>query len=474
MKILIRLLLSVMLAAPAAGAEASKPNILFIAFDDLRPEIGAYGATEAITPNIDKLAAEGTRFDNAYVNYPLCLPSRASLLSGIRFDNRNFTEGDSKAMYQAMLSMQPSWPKVLHEAGYWTATRGKLYHGHVPKFQRDAWDVPGRFYGEPEVYRLMKHHQDQVTEKGGVPKDLEKMLKMESGPAALAYLAIDCEDNELHDGEMAEAVVDFLLKERDKNKPFLISAGFTLPHLPWIAPKKYFDMYPADAGKLAPVPEGTEKVIHKKDQRPISTNLWNEGVSDEEARKLKRAYLACTTYADAQMGRIIDALKKSGEYENTIIVLWGDHGYHLSEHGLWQKNKDYRVSMRCPLIIKAPGTKGGQVCRRVVQNTDIYPTLLSLAGVPKPPELSLHGNDLSPLLKAPSAEWKAVAHVACWGRHGIITEKFRFTRFRDGSCELYDLKADPDEWVNLANKPSHATQVEAFKQQLEEVTWNRK
>ncbi|MEM9079385.1 MAG: sulfatase-like hydrolase/transferase, partial [Verrucomicrobiota bacterium] len=346
---------------------------------------------------------------------------------------------------------------------------------HVPKFHRGAWDVPGRFYGDPQVYRLMEHHREKVVEKGGVSKDLEKLLGGENGPAALAYLAIDCEDDELHDGEMAEAVVDFLLEERDKEKPFLISAGFTLPHLPWIAPKKYFDMYADDAGELAPVPEGVEKVVHKKDQRPISSNLWNEGVSDEEAKKLKRAYLACTTYADAQMGKVIAALKESWEYEDTIIVMWGDHGYHLSEHGLWQKNKDYRVSMRCPLIIKAPGMAGGQVCERVVQNIDVYPTLLALAGVAKPEEVVLHGADLSVLLENPKREWNRLAHVSCvGGRKGVITEKYRFTEFRWGEDELYDLETDPGEWENLATKPEYAEVVKEFQRVIAETVWNRK
>ncbi|GHC46631.1 sulfatase [Roseibacillus persicicus] len=459
----------------ALAEDGRRPNILFVAYDDLRPEMGAYGAKEVITPNLDKLAAESTRFENAYVNYPLCMPSRSSMLSGIRFDNRNFTEGDSKVLYETMLTMQSTWPAVFHEAGYWTATRGKLYHGHVPKSERKAWDVPGRFYGQPEVYRLMEHHQDKVVEQGGVLKDLDILLAMESGPAALAYLAIDCADNELHDGEMAEAVVEFLAKERDRKKPFLISAGFTLPHLPWIAPKKYFDMYPEDAGELAPVPEGVERVVHKKDQRPLSSNIWNEGVDDEEARRLKRAYLACTTYADAQMGKIIEALKETGEYENTIIVMWGDHGYHLSEHGLWQKNKDYRVSMRCPLMIKAPGVKGGQVCERVVQNIDIYPTLLSLAGIEKPEEVVLHGRDLKPLLENPNREWERVAHVSCvGGRKGVISERYRFTEFRWGEDELYDLEADPDEWVNLAGRPEYAEKVKEFKKEIAKAVWNDK
>ncbi|MEM9420867.1 MAG: sulfatase [Planctomycetota bacterium] len=466
--------LTLLLLFTGVGASAERPNILFLAFDDLRPEIGAYGAPEAITPNIDQLAAESTLFNNAFVNYPLCLPSRASLLTGIRFNNRNFTGGDKKELYPAMLAMQTTWPAVFRDAGYWTATRGKLYHGNVPKEQRPAWDVPGQFYIVPQPYRIEPELKEKIVVQGGIQKDLDAFFEGKAGPGAVIYLSIDCEDNKLHDGAMADEVIGFIESERDKSKPFLISAGFTLPHLPWIAPKKYFDMYPEDAGELAPVPEGTERIIKKHDQRPISSNLWNEGLTDAEARRLKRAYLATTTYADAQMGRIIDAIKKSGEYDNTIIVLWGDHGYHLSEHGLWQKNKQYRVNMRCPLIIKAPGMPAGQVTNRVVQNTDLYPTLLALAGVEQPDDVVLQGKDLSPLLQDPDMDWPHVAHVACWSRYGINTEQYRFTDFGSGEYELYDITQDPDEWNNLADDPEYAQVINTFKKQLDEVTWNKK
>ena len=451
-----------------------KPNVLLIAFDDLRPEIGAYGAPEAITPNIDKLAAEGTRFDNAYVTYPLCMPSRSSMLSGIRYDNKNFTGGDKNEYYETMLTMQALWPEVLRKAGYWTAVRGKLYHESVPKFKKETWDIPGGLYIDPGPYNFPQELLDKVVDKGGVKKDLESFLEGKPGPGAVAYVSVDCEDNQLHEGSVADDIVDYLLNKRDESKPFLVCAGFSRPHLPWIAPRKYFDLYPEDAGELAPVPDGVEREIAKKDHRGISSNLWNEGLDDKDAKRLKRAYLATTTYADAQMGRIIDALKKTGEYDNTIIILWGDHGYHLSEHGLWQKNKDYRVSIRCPLIIKAPGYGPNQICGRVVQNTDIYPTLLSLCGVEKPKDVVLHGRDLTPLLKQPEADWPHVAHVACYGRYGIITERYRFTDFGKGVYELYDAQKDPGEWNNLAGNPEYAETVEAFKKQLKEVDWNKR
>jgi len=474
MKIITSMVLGVLLTTNMLMAQ-KKPNVLFVVFDDLRPQIGAYGLPDPITPNIDKIANEGTRFNSAYVTYPLCLPSRSAMLTGIRFDNQNFTgdKSNKNILYNTMIKTQTVWPKALHDAGYWTVIRGKIYHGAVPKYQENIWDIAGPFWPNgfhdwsPELV-------SKIVDKGGVPKDLQGYIDGTEGPGALMYASIDCKDNELHDGMAADAVVDYLLKDRDKSKPFAICAGFSRPHLPWVAPRKYFDMYAADAGKLAPVPQGVERIIRKQDYRPLSTNTWNEGVNDSVAKRLVRAYMAVTSYSDAQLGRIITALKETGEYDNTIIIVWGDHGYHLSEHGMWQKNTNYKVNMRCPLIIKAPGYKAGQVCEHVVQNTDIYPTVLSLCQVTKPNDVVLHGHDLAPLLKNPKAPWEDLAYISSNKHHGVITDQFRFTDFGKGDYELYDIKNDPDEWVNLANDPKYKGVVEELKEKVDGTVWNKK
>jgi uncharacterized sulfatase len=308
---------------------------------------------------------------------------------------------------------------------------------------------------------------------GGHEDHLKGYLKGKARGGALMYASIDCEDNELHDGKTADVAIDYLLNQRDKNKPFIICAGFSRPHMPWVAPKKYFDMYPEDAGELAMVPDGVEKVLKKKDITGFVEN-WNEGVTDSMAQRLVRAYMAVTTYADAQMGRIIEALKQTGEYENTIIVMWGDHGYHLTDHGMWRKNTEYRVSLRCPLIIKAPGYKEGKVCNNIVQNIDLYPTFLSLCGVPKPEGVSLHGNDLSPLLKNPKAKWNNITYTCARKRHGLVTDKYRFAEIKPGKYELYDIINDPEEWNNLAGDPKYESLISGFKNELEQVKWNKK
>jgi len=478
-KLLIAIL--VFLAFSEAQFAQKRPNVIVFSYDDLRPQIKAYGVNDAITPNIDKLAQDGTRFNNAYITYPLCLPSRAAMLTGVRFDNHNFAqkpddkaEKGKNALYFTMLETQSTWPEVLHNSGYWTASRGKLYHENIPNFQKPHWDIPGALYGDRGPYAIPEHLLNKVVDKGGVDADIAEMLAGKNGPGAVAYLSVDCQDNELHEGAVADDVIDYLLNQRDKTKPFAICAGFSRPHLPWVAPKKYFDMYPENAGELAPVPEGVERIIQQKDFRPISSNLWNEGLNDSIAKRMVRAYMATTTYSDAQMGRIVDALKQTGEYDNTIIILWGDHGYHLSEHGLWQKNKDYRVAMRFPLIIKAPGYKGGQVSDRVVQNIDIYPTLLSLCGISKPENVSFDGHDLTPLLKAPKAKWDNIAYVCCVGRYGVVTDRYRFTDFGKGVYELYDYVNDPGEWNNLAGMPEYADLIKEFKQKMGATKWNGK
>lgn len=450
-----------------------RPNVLFIAFDDLRPLIGAYGEPEPLTPNIDALADQATRFNKAYVSYPLCSPSRAAMLTGVRFDNQNWVDGKKVWTFPKMVQSQDTWPRVLRENGYWTATKGKVYHGNVPKGEQSAWDVPGKFWegkyhdGGPEI-------EKRIVEIGGRQDQIDEYLKKDAGPAALMYAAVDGPDELLNDGKTANTVIDFIKNQRDKSKPFMISCGFARPHMPWVAPKKYFDMYPADAGKLAYLPEGAEKDVTKDPFKGRGTSFgWNEGVSDETAQKLIRGYMASTSYADAQMGKVIQALKDEGLYENTIIVVWGDHGYHLTDHGKWRKNTGYNVSLRSPLIIKTPYNNKAQVVENVVQNIDIYPTLLDLLDIEQPKNVTLHGNSLVPLLEHQKVDWENITYTCATGNYGLVTDRYRFTKLETGGYLLYDLKEDPHEWNNLANKNKYQKLIKEFKTKLETVVWNK-
>lgn len=455
------------LAFSASIQAKERPNILFFAFDDLRPLIKAYGEPEPITPNLDALAKEGVRFDRNYVAYPLCNPSRGTMLTGILFDNRPLSGKGSKALLQTeMVAMQKTWPRVLREAGYWTASRGKIYHSEIPKGDKSAWDIPGRKKSADE-----KKIAAAVVESGGNKESVEKYLKSRKGAAALAYFMIDGPDNLLNDGQICDDVISYLKKERDPKKPFAIACGFLRPHMPWAAPKKYFDMYPEDAGKLAYIPEGAEKKVKPEDVFKKVGDAWNEGVDDKTAQKLIRGYMASTTYADAQMGKVIKILKEEGLYDNTIIVVWGDHGYHLTDHGLWRKNTEYNVSTRSPLIIRVPGGMSGETVNAVVSNIDLYPTLLDLAGISKPKDVFLHGKSLVPLLKDPNAAWENIAYTCAKQRYGLVTEQYRFTISESGPS-LYDLKKDPHEWTNLGSDPNYASLVKEFSEKLKSVIWN--
>ncbi|MCK4923177.1 MAG: sulfatase [Bacteroidales bacterium] len=470
----IKVLLATLFVGLYSMAYCKEPqkNILFIVFDDLRPLIGAYGEPEPLTPNIDALAKEAIMFDKAYVNYPLCSPSRASMLTGIRFDNQLQVNG-KMANTKDMVRLQTTWPKVLRDNGYWTATRGKIYHGEAPKTEKSSWDYSGKpgggkyMEGSPEIL-------SKIVDIGGRQDQIETYKKTGNGPASLMYAAVDGPDNILKDGQVAEDVIDYIKNKRDKTKPFMIACGFAKPHMPWVAPKKYFDMYPEDAGKLAYIPEGVEKSMKSEEfTGRKGSEIWNEGVSDEMAQKLIRGYMASTTYADAQMGKVIQTLKDEGLYENTIIIVWGDHGYHLTDHGKWRKNTGYNISLRCPLLIKTPDLKESGVVDNVVQNIDLYPTILELAGIEKPDSINLHGNSLVPLLYDKKVKWQNITYTCAQGNYGLVTDKYRFTITKTGNYYLFDLENDPHEWNNLAYERKYKKQVKEFENNIAGVKWNK-
>ncbi len=264
------------------------------------------------------------------------------------------------------------------------------------------------------------------------------------------------------------------LQDRPKDKPFVICAGFARPHMPWLAPKKYFDLYARTEVKLPAVPNGELRELLKEDRGAgVSKDAakWNEDVSDEEARELIKGYLACVSYSDAQVGRLLDALKQSGLEDNTIVVLWGDHGYHLTDHGLWRKNTIYHVSNRIPLIIRAPGHAKNGVAQGLVEAIDIYPTLLELTGV-KDGKLALDGKSLVPLLKDPAAEWNYPAYISGGTYHGTLTERYRFAISDKHPAKLFDLRDDPEEWNNLAAEPAQAELLNELTAKVK-IVWGR-
>ena len=332
----------------------------------------------------------------------------------------------------------------------------------MPKVDTAAWDVPGEMWRNgfkdwsPE---LMK----QVVAEAGPKHVVEDFRKNGGGAGSLLSMAVDGDDDVLTDGQTASIVTGYL-RDRPKGKPFVICAGFSRPHMPWIAPKKYFEFYKDAQIELPPLPAGAKRELFKEDiGSGVSKDAakWNEGVTDDEARELIKGYLASVSYSDAQVGRILTELEKSGEAGNTIVVLWGDHGYHLTEHGLWRKNTIYHIANRIPLLIHVPGKSAG-VCERLVESIDLYPTLLALAGV-SGDGLRLDGRNLVPLLDKPDAAWPHPAFIHAGKDHGMVTDQYRYSISNNGTEKLFDLRADPDEWRNLAAVPEHADRVKTMR-----------
>src|SRR4051812_11069374 len=359
-------LLGLLLPALADAGEAPrKLNVLFIGVDDLNTCIGCYGHPLVKTPNIDRLAARGVRFDRAYCQYPLCNPSRTSLLSGRRPDTTKVYLDGTPA--RANLAGVDMLPEYFRRFGYFTARVGKI--GGAAR-----WDVA-----------LKSGHSEK---EGGVA------LKIE-------WRATKNKDEDEPDGKTARQVVGLL--EQHKAKPFFIAAGFGRPHLPFVAPQKYFDLYPPSKVVLPKEPPDVRKHVPA-----IAFDRHKETLTEAEGRQATAAYYACVSFMDAQLGLVLDAMDRLKLWDNTVVVFWSDHGFHLGEHGgLWRKAKLFEESARVPFIVAAPGKRKGAVCPRPVELVDVYPTLTQLCGLPLP--AGLEGASVVPLLEDPDRPWKKAA-----------------------------------------------------------------
>jgi iduronate 2-sulfatase len=436
---------------------ASKPNVLFIAIDDLAPALRCYGDLIAKTPHIDRLAASGVRFDRAYNQLPLCNPTRASVMTGLRPDtikvydlDRHFRDEVPKAVTLSQTFMRNGW---------WAGRVGKIYHYNVPaSIGTDGFDDPPSW-------------KQTVNPKGRDKTDEHLIFNAEPHrkiSGALSWLAAEGTDEEQTDGMIATEAIKLMAVKRNDKEPFFLGVGFFRPHTPYVAPKKYFAMYPLKDMRLPYAPKGD------RDDIPTAAFAHNNPVPHYSldaltCRKALQAYYATLSFVDAQVGRLMAALERLDLADNTIVVLWSDHGYHLGEHnGIWQKRTLFEQAARTPLIIRAPNAKGnGTACARIVEFVDIYPTLTDLAGLknPKGP-IALEGRSLKPLLKNPLAEWNGTAITQVlrpadkrlpkpvMGR-SIRTVRWRYTDWAEGKSgvELYDHAADPMEFNNLALKP---------------------
>ncbi|GAA5508992.1 sulfatase [Novipirellula caenicola] len=442
---------------PAAPITSSRPpNVLFIAVDDLACTLGCYGDVIARTPNIDRLAASGVCFQRAYNQLPLCNPTRASIMTGLRPDKIKVYDLDRH--FRDELPDVVTLSQSFQAAGYFAARVGKIYHYNVPAaIGTDGFDDPPSWN-----HTINPRGRDKTDEV--LVYNAEPHRKI-SG--ALSWLAADGEDEEQTDGMIASEAIKLMQQKRDK--PLFLGVGFFRPHTPYVAPKKYFDLYPAAALRLPYSPPGD------RDDIPLAAFAHNCPVPNYQLDydtliKATQAYYACVSFVDAQVGRLMDALEQLDLAENTIVVFWSDHGYHLGEHdGIWQKRTLFEQSARAPLIIRSPThEESSGVCRRIVEFVDLYPTLTDLAGI-KAPE-NLDGRSLRPLLNNPLAPWDNVAVTQVLrpadDRLGdqvmgcsIRTDRYRYTEWGEGKYgfELYDHHADPLEFNNLAIDPDEAT-----------------
>lgn len=435
----------------APGGE--RPNVLFIAVDDLRPQLGCYGNTQMITPSFDRLASGGVVFERSFCNYPVCGASRASLLSGARPTWDRFLNYYTRVVedYPEAVTL----PRLFRDNGYHTISNGKVYHHRDD--DPEAWsEEPWRARGEHRYLTeqaLRTEHENEVAGNG------------RRGPA---YEAADVPDSEYPDGELTDKTINDLRRMKELGKPFFLAAGFARPHLPFNAPRRYWDMYPAESINLAENPfrpEGApDQAIHNWGELRQYAHVLETGpLTDGMALNMIRGYYASTTYVDTLLGQILDELERLGLRENTIIVLWGDHGWQLGEHGLWCKHCNFQTSLRAPLIISAPGAAAGEHCEALTEFVDIYPTLCDLAGLGKPSHLE--GSSLAPLLRDPDREWKQAVFSKFHSGWSVRTDRYLYTEWwdRDGTVEarmLYDHLDDPAENHNIAELPQNRAVVE--------------
>src|SRR5947209_7925928 len=450
------LALSLLALAGPAGAAERKFNVLFIAVDDMNNDLACYGHPFVKSPNIDRLAKMGVRFDRAYCQFPLCSPSRSSLLTGLRPSTTrvfNLTYHFRTGMPDVV-----TLPQLFKNHGYYAARVGKIYHYGNPG------DIGTSGLDDPPSWNHVVNPAGR--DKTVLESDIINYTPKRGLGSAMCFLADKMGKDEQHtDGKVAIEAIKQL--EQHKDKPFFLAAGFYKPHTPYVAPQKYFDLYPMEKIQLPQEPADDLKNV----PRPAlaSTTPWPLfGVTTDQARECKQAYYAAISFVDAQIGKLLDTMDRLKLWDNTVVVFWSDHGYHLGEHGLWMKQSLFEEAAHVPLVIIAPGARGnGKVCPRTVEFVDLYPTLADLTGL-TPPK-NLEGKSLKPLLDDPQAAWDrpAFTQVQRGGFPGysVRTERWRYTEWDDGKqgVQLYDHAVDPHELTNLAKDAKYAKAVEEMK-----------
>ncbi|MFC1504825.1 sulfatase-like hydrolase/transferase [Spirochaetota bacterium] len=425
------------------GAGPNKPNVLFIAVDDMNDWVKPFGGhPDIISPNIERIASRGVAFQSAYCSAPLCGPSRCSVLSGKIPANTGIY--DNYPPLRHAFPEAVTIPQIFKESGYKVMGAGKIPHNLPDKYSWDEYFPSLKYMWSSND---VNPPSDPYQGLGHIGNSSRHQW-MDWGP-------LDCDDNQMRDGKTANWVVSKL--QENHTEPFFLGCGIYLPHVPWFAPRKYFDMY--DVNKIA-LPEYKEDDLDDIPQEAqwfSQKEVHLEIMAQNKFPEAIRAYLAACTFADAQVGKVLDALDNSPYKDNTIIVFWTDHGHHLAEKLHWSKNCLWEEATRTPLIISAPGLgTTGVNCNKIVSLVDIYPTLIDLCGI-SPPPYNLDGQSLKPLIINPHGSWSDVALTTMWYKnHSIRTPEWRYTKYQNGGEELYDHTNDSMEWTNLANNPAYA------------------
>ena len=434
MKFLACLLALTFCSTLSQAAEAKRPNVLFIAIDDLRDWVGYLGQNkQSQTPNIDRLAKMGTAFTRSYCAAPVCNPSRAALMTGMRPSTTGVYNNNND--WRTVVPEDKPLTAAFRRAGYFVCGAGKIYHEAYAR--RSEWD--------------------DYLEKEGNGKG-EKALSASAkndGVGGIKFAPLDCKDEDLPDYNITNYGIEQLQKAHDK--PFFLAVGLHKPHMPWNVPQKWYDKFPLEDIQLPPYkaddladvpPSGVKMAKPEGDHKNIvDAGRWKEAI---------QGYLAAIAYTDMNIGRLLDAFDKSPHKDNTIICFWCDHGWHLGEKDHWRKFALWENTTRAPLLWAVPGmTKPGSVCERTVDFMSIYPTLMDLCGIPKPDHVE--GRSIKALLENPTAAWDQPAMTTyMFNNHAVRNEGWRYIRYNNGDEELYNELTDPNEWTNLAADPQYA------------------
>jgi iduronate 2-sulfatase len=450
---------ALLFAGQGNRAGRKRPNVLFIAVDDLRPQLGCYGHKQMISPNIDRLATDCVTVRRSYCQVPVCGASRASLLTGVRPTKDRFLGYDTWA--EKDLPGALSIARHFKLNGYHTISNGKVFHHKNDCL--DGWsEEPWRPKGSWLNYLLEENR---------------KLVDQDSNQRGPAYEAADVADNAYFDGMIADKGISDLRRLKAMDKPFFLALGFLKPHLPFNAPKKYWDMYKRENIDLADNPfrpkGAPDAALHNWGELRAYHGIPAKGpLSDELARALIHGYYACVSYTDAQIGRVLAELDRLGLRDDTTVILWGDHGWNLGEHGLWCKHCNFETSLHSPLIVRGLGIKAGIKTNGLTEYLDIYPSLCELCGLPLPGHLQ--GRSFVPLLSNPNLPWKKAVFSRYIRGDSVKTDRYRYTEWRrkDGKIYarmLYDHSVDLLENVNISELPENKEVVNKLSNMLQEL-----